>query len=712
EITLLTDEKFDFDISLSPGSSKEDDEVFIGPVGHKEKCVAVNVEMTHEKAHEHQIVNLPNWIPLKGDQFVEIFKEAHLLALQLEKNGSTEQTKEKGQDKPRNGAVERFVEESKSKLKMFQKGKETPGAIKREIVCIQRSPLKQIPPVTQLPLVVPVILDPASLQETDTGAASPVKIKTPKKLSKSPQPQEKRSKSPLCKKSAPTINVNKIPSAKRQPVKAVHQPGGLFLSAEEPKLGQKVLPSRRKHLSSAGSSEEVCSDSPSVTSDVSDSSFNSSTLGPGKRKLPAPYKLGLKKPSTLKLPGAANRNATSVRRNTAASSSSSSISSLNSSFNSSMSVSPVGVNGGLSTSKNLQVASRNVKKTVPKLDSKLSNSSLAINPPSIPHKLTKSESAGKLLNAGNAARQTSASTVHAHSSTSKGIQRIGSISQLNQPSLQHKAGSTVKGNSCPKPKAPIVPTTPSQLKIPKRSGVPSPEPTPPKIMQPKRLLSCSAVGSGILAGTPLKQANGDLQNLGFSAKSVSVTPGARNISAFPTPLKRHTSGIPGLTPRTLPKPLCTPRQTANHQVTSMSAKRISVASPKQVECAKTKAEFSPSGTSSEQSPPLMVACTLSFTPEKIKLQASPQNEAIEHSSQSQQNNKGLLVDLEMNNGTPAREVEDKPLIDFSSSPEFHESIDLLKPPVVGQLINLSSPLICLSPIANKENEVDSPLLKF
>lgn len=73
-----------------------------------------------------------------------------------------------------------------------------------------------------------------------------------------------------------------------------------------------------------------------------------------------------------------------------------------------------------------------------------------------------------------------------------------------------------------------------------------------------------------------------------------------------------------------------------------------------------------------------------------------------------------------------------PLIDFCNSPEAHVAlgpergplIDLLlntpdmdrntaskAPQEVGQLIDLASPLIQLSPAADKEN-VDSPLLKF
>lgn len=96
----------------------------------------------------------------------------------------------------------------------------------------------------------------------------------------------------------------------------------------------------------------------------------------------------------------------------------------------------------------------------------------------------------------------------------------------------------------------------------------------------------------------------------------------------------------------------------------------------------------------------------------------------------------LLVDIKLDplTVTPdaaSQPLVDPPLIDFCNTPEANVAvgsesrplIDLMintpdmnknvaKPSlVVGQLIDLSSPLIQLSPEADKEN-VDSPLLKF
>lgn len=91
-----------------------------------------------------------------------------------------------------------------------------------------------------------------------------------------------------------------------------------------------------------------------------------------------------------------------------------------------------------------------------------------------------------------------------------------------------------------------------------------------------------------------------------------------------------------------------------------------------------------------------------------------------------------LDQLTITTEAESRALRDRPLIDFCSTPEASVAlgsesrplIDLMtntpdlsggapcKPSqVVGQLIDLSSPLIQLSPAADKEN-VDSPLLKF
>ncbi|NWY73624.1 GTSE1 protein, partial [Erithacus rubecula] len=147
DFDLLTDEKFDFDLSLSSTSGNED-EVFVGPVGHKERCIAASIEA---KKCVSSFDDKLMWSPLQGEKFVEIFKEARLLALQIEAGSKDKETKTTQSEEQENKAVETFVEDSKSKLKIL-KNKTidlSPRAVKRETYCVQDSPACQLPPCFQ-----------------------------------------------------------------------------------------------------------------------------------------------------------------------------------------------------------------------------------------------------------------------------------------------------------------------------------------------------------------------------------------------------------------------------------------------------------------------------------------------------------------------------------------------------------------------------------
>uniref|UniRef100_A0A8C4RVI3 G2 and S phase-expressed protein 1 N-terminal domain-containing protein n=1 Tax=Erpetoichthys calabaricus TaxID=27687 RepID=A0A8C4RVI3_ERPCA len=147
----------------------EDDEVFVGPVGHKEKCVSVNIEMQAEVLSEPHtkspVEQLINWSPLTGDKFVEIFKEAHLLVKQFEKITDNSDEASKENIPIRNKNAEQFVEDSDSKLNVFQNVKGTVvSPIKRETFCVQDSPFRILPPAVQQHLKI------------STGTSSPLKM--------------------------------------------------------------------------------------------------------------------------------------------------------------------------------------------------------------------------------------------------------------------------------------------------------------------------------------------------------------------------------------------------------------------------------------------------------------------------------------------------------------------------------------------------------
>lgn len=56
----------------------------------------------------------------------------------------------------------------------------------------------------------------------------------------------------------------------------------------------------------------------------------------------------------------------------------------------------------------------------------------------------------------------------ASQTVASGIQRLNSVPNLQKLNQQNKDGSGIKGSSCPKPKAKVVPTT--QIKVPKMGG--------------------------------------------------------------------------------------------------------------------------------------------------------------------------------------------------------------------------------------------------
>ncbi|XP_051818803.1 LOW QUALITY PROTEIN: G2 and S phase-expressed protein 1 [Antechinus flavipes] len=126
DLPLLIEEKFDFDLSLSSSSANEDDEVFFGPVGHRERCVAASLELQGLVPAES-----PPWSPLVGEQFQEIFREARLLALQIKSSSK--------KAAPEPGPGEDFVQEARLKLDIFERGlqaRRSPLALKRETYCV------------------------------------------------------------------------------------------------------------------------------------------------------------------------------------------------------------------------------------------------------------------------------------------------------------------------------------------------------------------------------------------------------------------------------------------------------------------------------------------------------------------------------------------------------------------------------------------------
>ncbi|XP_010768141.1 G2 and S phase-expressed protein 1, partial [Notothenia coriiceps] len=173
DMFFLADEKFDFDVSLSPASSKGDedeDEVFMGPVSHTERCVSVNVA-----SHLENVGGVrASWSPLSGDQLDAVCQEAHRLADQLQDrkpNQSANGTANMANNVTANMATnvtanmatdvivnttshrDEFVQDAEAKLGMLDHIPSALSPIKRETFCVQDSPMKQLPPAVRCRLL-------------------------------------------------------------------------------------------------------------------------------------------------------------------------------------------------------------------------------------------------------------------------------------------------------------------------------------------------------------------------------------------------------------------------------------------------------------------------------------------------------------------------------------------------------------------------------
>ncbi|NXD48383.1 GTSE1 protein, partial [Corvus moneduloides] len=315
DFPLLTDEKFDFDLSLSSTSGNED-EVFVGPVGHKERCIAASIEAKKcVSASDDKLM----WSPLQGEKFVEIFKEAHLLALQIETGSKNKESKISQSEEQENKIVETFVEDSKSKLKILRNKNIaiSPRAVKRETYCVQDSLACQLPPCFQK-VSHKLVSDGKVRAPPAPPNNSPVKsCVSPTKNASLPLTEEQKTQE------TNTKAVGKLPMAK--PSSTSGKSNLLTIDKVKSGSGQHFLQVRSLCFRNQGNSgvSDLVSTNPRH--------FFLLLIQPG-----------LKKMTYLKRPGVAS----GLTRKTTSSSSSSSASGMNSSsLNSSLPISPIGKTG-------------------------------------------------------------------------------------------------------------------------------------------------------------------------------------------------------------------------------------------------------------------------------------------------------------------------------------------------------------------------------
>ncbi|XP_046704735.1 G2 and S phase-expressed protein 1 isoform X2 [Silurus meridionalis] len=710
----LAEEKFDFEVSLSPASSKGDDvedEVFLGPITHKEKCIShgVDTQAKDSVSSGPSLGEEPSWSPLLEENFEEIRKEAHLLATHLERTLPEPVAKDFTAASSVPEDSEKFEMDASAKLGMFKPVNKL-SPIKRETFCVQDSPMKQLPPAIQkrlqkscsIPGGKPRVSTSSPLRTTDT---QPKLVPRGKSLGPT---------SRILPNKPTTMGSSRLSSGTRTALPNKNR----LPPPSKSCFGLKRSPGNRV-TSRTGSAEDLLSDTASVASDVSDSSFNTSL--PIKRGLPAPSKPELRGGATLcKVPALTKRKVVDRSRNT--SSSSSSVSSINSS----LSVSPT---GKLNSSLNTSVSS--ISGRIPSSSSRLPGS----NRKSGIICKSRESSAGRTASFSTQGRKgsepvprpvkatpirkTETGPSVQHQTPAKGsMERTTSVPNIS--TLAAKTGSTVKMNF--QLKASMAPTPTNILKGLQRSEFAS-SPDVSRIMKPKRLMSACSVDS-VPQRLALPIPHG-LQTPSSAAEK-PLQSKLRRPSALPTPVNRRVSGIPMLTPKSIPR---LNKASWNPEPQSPgSSSEISHVSPghlkqsDQQQVVKQEVPKEDSSALTELQP-----CSLVFNledvvdgptacePAAVKSPVDPEfhltnpegpcpshsefKEILHNQLKKTITKEVLLVDAP----APILKSEEKVLIDLSNTPDLIKTIP--SKGFGGQLIDLSSPLIKWSPERKTENPV-------
>ncbi|XP_005163070.2 G2 and S phase-expressed protein 1 isoform X1 [Danio rerio] len=717
DFVSLAEEKFDFDVSLSPGSSKGDyeveDEVFVGPVSHKEKCISHGVE-THVKDNISSGPSLgeePSWSPLTGEKFDEICKEAQQLASHIEQT-ITDSAAESSVVS--SCQTETFEDDAATKLNLFSKPADILSPIKRETFLVQDSPMKQLPPAIQKRMMK--TNGKAGFGKPRLSTSSPVRPAVTQHKLASKSKVLMANSGVLPSKPTGQGNSRLSCSAKPLPANKTRLP-----PPSRGNFGLKRSPSSR-NTSRAGSSEDLLSDNTSVASDVSDSSLNTSL--PGRSSIPARNKTELRAPSALKAPSLQNSRVVDRRRNT--SSSSSSVSSINSS----LTVSPgskAKLNSSLNSSTN-SIGTRSQSSVSMLPSSSRKSSVVARNPDPVVSRRTSITTQNRRTSEIMPRPVKATPMKKTEPLPPQQLQTPAKTSSI--PASAAKVGSAFRGN--PKLRLSVVPTPTNYMKAVHKSEA-STSPDVPRIMKPKRLLTACSVDSipDHLAAPPA----------GLLTPS-AVASKLRRPSALPTPVNRRVSGIPALTPKSVSR-LSKPVQITQRSSTADEVPTcLSPENKKESE----KAEYKqPSVSIEETCPPAdLQPCSLLFnmedesegspacepadmepppeppshqpepsscdpeppSPVDIKSPAPPTTADMhkQHPQKNMEKKEVLLVDAP----APTRQLSEKLLIDLSNTP------DLIKTssgkPWAGQLIDLSSPLIKWSPENKKRSENVAPLI--
>ncbi|XP_059968952.1 G2 and S phase-expressed protein 1 isoform X1 [Mesoplodon densirostris] len=593
DILLLADEKFDFDLSLSSSSANEDDEVFLGPVGHKERCIAASLELNHQIPEEPPLPASEShftWSPLTGEKFVEVYKEAHLLALQIQSNSKTKAALAATPEDPGSQGVEGFIQESKLKINLFEREnevKKSPKSLKRETYHLSDSPLSG-PPLwgTQRP-------SGAALPAAPAQASRPP-IPGPPHASCSSLPVEPSAAHPPDQAGTQKKVTSKLLLPRASSLRGKSIPSAL----EKPMKEKPASPSRMKILNEKDSHSSVPPDKPRAARDVTSLPAGGNHVVQGKRSLPVPNKSGLKK-TMLKPPGCAG----SLARK----SSSGSIS---------------GVSASVCASPAAGRAKPRERPSIP-ADGSQSNTSQSgrtglvlprpcLQPGPAGVSCRQSQRPGVAESTAEQPRAPTRAALTQPQSPGQGGRGLNSHLSLSQSSQVNKTGSTRRPGSCLNSKTKLMPAPTGQFKIPECSTGEPLDSATPKSCRAQRPQSCTSVGR-VAHSTPARWSSAS-QSLASSVRT-PVSTGRR--SALPTPASRRLSSLPLATPKTMPRALASPLRVSARRLSSEPQKKSAVRTAP-VREGDSRATAGPSDWSPDGSfpPASAVPQALNFSPEK------------------------------------------------------------------------------------------------
>ncbi|XP_014897789.1 G2 and S phase-expressed protein 1 isoform X2 [Poecilia latipinna] len=655
DLCFLQDEKFDFDVSLSPVSAKgeeeEDDEVF---VDHTEQCLSTDLSSQPEEGGGGvQAV----WTPLTADQLEAVCKEAHKLASQLqcgEPHVQNTNTTHTASDADTNSvaATEEFIQDTEVKLGLLGHTASSLNPIKRQTFCVQDSPLRQLPPAVQHQLL--------------RGSSS--------------------SRASSSRPAARLVTSSPMVGARPQARPALR--GKAALGAATALPSKPVAPAGSRSASSSGA-EKTRLQPPSRTAGVLKWSpscrLRNKTESP--EDLLSDSNAGLRKLSVIKAPPVQGWKVTDRRKT---SSSSSSLSS----FNSSMSQSPA--TGKLNSSLNRSVSNSNGPAET---SSRLRRSTLSASAELLSSRAGSRSQPTQAKKPPDVERAKAARSTPLKRAESTPVQptppkRNGSVGATGSVRLQ----SGMKTRS--KPGGLVHPTPNMADKGVHAEGV-------SKVMKPKRLSTSSTVS------LPQKLSAGSLTPSVGSSKPQQVA--ARRPSALPTPVKRRTSTFQPRSDqnRTLRPPFrpdssipCTPSSAEKRQRCSPVPKGKQEEEP--VHCPDIQVFYL-----EEEEPPFILP---SISPEtkqtqNMDLGASTVSETVPNTVELEETEESttttqevLLLDLP----PPSLQPQEKLLIDLANTPDLIRTSS--NSCTTTQLIDLSSPLIKWSPEDKKENS--APLINL